>query len=94
MPGRRAGEGAMPPLPPVGGKFTPPPAAVRALMIAGRLLQSKDWPGGKVRIQSVDGESYPEAVARVITNLSPASRGHLRESVSWVMDFEDADTGW
>lgn len=74
-------------VPPVGGK----PRSVQALLTAGRLLQSRDWPGGKVRIERQAGEAYPEAVARVIDELEPADRDKLRELVRWVMDYEDEE---
>lgn len=82
--------GAATPLPPVGGK-PKPPRQVQALLAAGRLLQSRDWPGGKVPIKRLAGESYPDAVARTITGLEPAGRDKLRDLTRWVMDYEDTE---
>jgi hypothetical protein len=59
-----------------------------ALVAAGRLLQSKSWPGGRQKIERNDGETYPEAVSRVIASLPPAERDHLRELVAWVRSYE------
>lgn len=91
-PGKLKSKSSGPPaaVPPVGGKPTHP-RRVQALLAAGRLLQSKDWPGGKVRITRLAGESYPDAVARVIGELTPADRDKLRELVRWVMDYEYAE---
>lgn len=61
-----------------------------ALMIAGRFLQSADWPGGRLRIQADKGESYPAAVLRTISTLAPSQRQELRELVAWVRDYERA----
>lgn len=80
----------MPPLPAVAGK-PKPPRQVQALLAAGRLLQSRDWPGGKVCITRLAEEAYPDAVARVIGELTPADRDKLRELVRWVMDYEDEE---
>lgn len=63
----------------------------RALVAAGRLLQSRGWPGGAVKIEKLAGETYPEAIARVITSLDASDRDRLRELVQWVMDYERAD---
>ena len=61
-----------------------------ALRIAGRFLQSPDWPSGRVRIQPAHGESYPAAVLRTIGTLEPSQRQELRELVAWVLDYERA----
>ena len=76
------------PVPPVGG-FTN--GQIMSLLAAGRLLQSKTWPGGRVGIAKMSGESYPAAVARAIAALSAAEREGLRELVSWVRDYEQRD---
>lgn len=59
----------------------------RALIAAGRLLQSKAWPGGRVTIEKRDGEDYPQAVYRVIASLDDGDRDHLRELVEWVIAY-------
>lgn len=63
---------------------------VAALLAAGRLLQSKRWPGGPVKIVPEPGgcETYPQAVARVIAGLATSDRARLRELVGWVLDYE------
>ncbi|MDW8324284.1 MAG: hypothetical protein RMK60_09310 [Burkholderiales bacterium] len=58
------------------------------LVAAGRLLQSKQWPYGRKRIEKLSGESYPQAVARVIRALPEDERAYLRELVIWVRDYE------
>lgn len=65
-----------------------------ALIAAGRLLQSKRWPGGPVKIIPASGgcETYPQAVARVIAGLTPSDRDRLRELVAWVIEYERADS--
>lgn len=60
----------------------------RALIAAGRLLQSKTWPGGSCKIDPAPGETYPQAVARVIATLDITGRDHLRELVAWVLDYD------
>ncbi len=62
-----------------------------ALIVAGRLLQSKTWPGGRIRIEPMASEAYPQAVARVIATLDDGDRDHLRELVAWVLDYERHD---
>lgn len=68
---------------------------VRALIAAGRLLQSKAWPGGRVRIEKREGESYPQGIARVIAALKEADRHWLRELVAWILEYErfESQTG-
>lgn len=61
---------------------------IRALIAAGRLLQSKAWPGGRVEIDKREGESYPRAVSRAIAALDEADRNRLRELVAWVLEYE------
>ncbi len=62
-----------------------------ALLAAGRLLQSKSWPAGSRKIDPAPGETYPEAVARVIATLDITGRAHLRELVAWVLDYDRHD---
>lgn len=62
-----------------------------ALVAAGRLLQSKSWPGGKKKIERASGENYPEAVGRVIADLRDVERARLRGWVSWVRSYERAE---
>jgi hypothetical protein len=64
---------------------------VAALIAAGRLLQSKQWPGGRREIEREAGETYPAAVLRVIRSLDESEREKLRELVAWVRDYERAD---
>lgn len=59
-----------------------------ALVAAGRLLQSRRWPGGGIHIKAQPDESYPLAVARVIATLDSDDRDHLRELVAWVLDYD------
>ena len=59
-----------------------------ALLAAGRLLQSRTWPGGSRKIASAAGETYPQAVARVIAALDDSDRDHLRELVAWVLNYD------
>lgn len=66
----------------------------RALIAAGRLLQSKTWPGGRVRIEKREGESYPQGVSRAIAALNEADRQQLRELVAWVMEYERLAQPW
>lgn len=66
-------------------------AQARALIAAGRLLQSKTWPGGKIRIEPAAGEAYPQAVARIIATLDDGDRDRLRELVAWVLDYDRHD---
>lgn len=62
------------------------------LCSAGRLLQSEAWPGGAVKIVRRKGESYPQAVARVIDETqSHDSRDRLRELAKWVREYESAE---
>lgn len=61
-----------------------------ALIAAGRLLQSRDWPSGKKRIERFEGETYPQAVLRVVKALPETERMELRECVAWVRDYERA----
>lgn len=61
-----------------------------ALVAAGRLLQSKSWPGGRRRIERRGGEAYTEAVARIVAGLSDDERERLRGLVSWVRSYERA----
>lgn len=62
----------------------------KKLVIAARLLRSRDWPGGPLKIQQQDGESFPAAVQRIARSLPPQQRAHLRELVIWVWDFDSA----
>jgi SOS-response transcriptional repressor LexA len=62
-----------------------------ALVAAGRLLQSKQWPGGKREIKRAPGETYPSAVLRVIQTLDESERAKLRELTEWVRAYEKAD---
>jgi hypothetical protein len=64
---------------------------IAALVAAGRLLQSRSWPGGKKKIECEPGETYPQAVARAINTLDAGDRDHLRELVGWVRSYERAD---
>ncbi|MFH1816350.1 MAG: hypothetical protein ABIK08_17665 [Pseudomonadota bacterium] len=59
-----------------------------ALLAAGRLLQSRTWPGGSRKIDPAAGETYPQAVARVIETLDSGEKGHLRELVAWILDYD------
>lgn len=59
-----------------------------ALLAAGRLLQSRTWPGGSRKIDPAPGETYPRAVARVVATLDAGERDRLRGLVGWVMDYD------
>lgn len=88
MGGSQAG---LRPVAPVGAAPTFNDGQTAALLAAGRLLQSRAWPGGRQKIECNDGETYPEAVSRVIASLPPDERDHLRELVTWVREYERAD---
>lgn len=62
-----------------------------ALIAAGRILQSRQWPGSPINIALTPGETYPLAVARVIATLAASDRDHLRGLVAWVLDYERAE---
>lgn len=62
-----------------------------AFVAAGRLLQSRDWPSGRKSIQKLPGETYPQAMARVIGTLPEDERRYLRELTSWVREYERAE---
>lgn len=62
-----------------------------ALVAAGRLLQSRRWPGGGIHIKAQAGETYPQAVARVIETLDGGDREQLRSLVAWVLDYDRHD---
>ena len=66
-------------------------AQARALIAAGRLLQAKAWSGGPVNIEKREGETYPQAVFRVVSTLGDSDRNRLRELVAWVMEYEKLD---
>ena len=68
-------------------------AQAAALIAAGRLLQSKTWSGGRMRIEPTAGQAYPQAVARVIETLDDGDRDRLRELVAWVLDYDRHDSG-
>lgn len=59
-----------------------------ALIAAGRILQSRQWLAGPIKIAPAPGETYPQAVARVIAALDAGERDRLRELVGWVMSYE------
>lgn len=59
-----------------------------ALVAAGRILQSRQWPAGPIKIAPAPGEAYPQAVARVIASLDAGERDRLRELVAWVLDYK------
>lgn len=85
MGGSQAG---LRPVAPVGAAPTFNDGQTAALMAAGRLLQSRAWPGGRHLVKREPGETYPQAVARVVASMPPAGRDHLRELVAWVMSYE------
>lgn len=62
-----------------------------ALVAAGRILQSRQWPAGPIKIAPAPGETYPQAVARVVAALDAGERDRLRELVAWVLDYERHD---
>lgn len=62
-----------------------------ALVAAGRFLQSRAWPGGGMKITCAHGETYPQAVARVIETFNDGEREKLRGLVAWVLDYERHD---
>lgn len=64
------------------------PSHAAALVVAGRLLQSRAWPGGRIKIEVGPGESYPQAAARAVAALDDDGREQLRKLVAWVMDYE------
>lgn len=66
-------------------------AQARALIAAGRPLQSKAWPSGRVEIERREGETYPQAVSRFIATLENGDRDRLRELTAWVLEYERFD---
>ncbi|ODU49878.1 MAG: hypothetical protein ABS92_04805 [Thiobacillus sp. SCN 63-374] len=64
-----------------------------ALVAAGRFLQSQRWPGGGMKITCAHGETYPQAVARIIATLDDGDRDRLRELVAWVLGYDRHDPG-
>lgn len=62
-----------------------------ALVAAGRLLQSRNWPSGEIHIKAQAGETYPQAVARIIATLDAGERDRLRGLVAWVLEYERAE---
>ncbi|MFZ5499464.1 MAG: hypothetical protein ACOY6N_10495 [Pseudomonadota bacterium] len=62
-----------------------------AFVAAGRLLQSQSWPSGRKAITKEPGETYPQAVRRVIATLPDDERRLLRELVAWVRSYERAE---
>lgn len=66
-------------------------AQASSLIAAGRLLQSKAWPGGRVKLEKQEGETYPQAVARFIATLDDGNRDRLRNLTAWVMEYERFD---
>lgn len=66
---------------------------LRAILVAGRLLQSKWQAPGRARrrIERAHGERYTDAVLRTIRGLSKEEREELRGLVSWVLEYECAD---
>jgi len=62
-----------------------------ALVAAGRILQSRNWTGGGIRIKAQAGETYPQAVARIIDTLDGGDREQLRGLVAWVLDYDRHD---
>ncbi len=59
-----------------------------ALKLAGYHLQHREWPGGRKQIKPADGETYLQAVQRVINGLPDAERDQLRGIVEFVFDYE------
>lgn len=59
-----------------------------AYIAAGRLLQSRQWPFGRRSIEKANGETYPDAVKRVIDTLTENELRVLRELVTWVRSYE------
>lgn len=66
-------------------------AQARALIAAGGLLQSKTWPNGRMKIERLEGETYPQAVSRIIATLEGSDRDRLREMAAWVLEYERFD---
>jgi hypothetical protein len=62
-----------------------------ALIAAGRILQSRQWSAGPIKIAPAPGETYPLAVARVIAALDAGERDRLRGLVAWVLEYERAE---
>lgn len=65
--------------------------AAQRLVIAGRLLQAKSN-GFHRPIVKRDGETYPQAVLRVLQDDLPADeRCQVKDLVDWLEDFETND---
>jgi hypothetical protein len=54
-------------------------------------MQSKTWPFGRLKIERLPGEKYPEAVARTIEGLPEDERAKLRKLTEWAHQYEKAD---
>ncbi len=63
-------------------------AQLKALKLAGYHLQHREWPGGRKEIKTADGETYLQAVQRVINGLPADERDRLRGIVEFVMDYD------
>ena len=64
---------------------------LQKLVIAGRLMQSGQWPNGPVKIKVAEGQTYADAVQDAAQALSPQLRTQLREWVRWVYEYETTD---
>lgn len=69
-------------------KTTPEEEQIAALNAAGRLLESPQWPGGAIEIKPLAGETYEQAVTRVVATLAPAVTARLRSATSWIREYE------
>ena len=61
---------------------------LKALKLAGYHLQHREWPGGRKEIKTQPGETYLQAVQRVINGLPDAERDQLRGIVEFVFDYD------
>jgi hypothetical protein len=64
------------------------PVQLKALKLAGYHLQHREWPGGRKEIKTQPGETYLQAVQRIINGLPDAERNQLRGIVEFVMDYD------
>lgn len=64
----------------------------RTLKIIGRLMQSKNQlPDQIVKIQVRPGETYPQAVLRILHGLTAARQRELDDAAIFAMETEDSE---
>lgn len=65
---------------------------IRTLKTIGRLMQSRNQaPHQIVKIKVQPGESYPQAVLRILHGLPPARQRELDDAAIFVTETEDSE---